>query len=467
MATTSIWWIRRDLRLADNPALTAALQSAEQVAPLFILDPQLLNSPHIGANRKAFLYQGLHQLAASLKDRGGQLLVRRGQPAQVLPEILAATGATRIAEADFSPYARHRDLRLVAMLPLELTAGLTVHSPAAVLKTNGQPYTIFTPFRKAWQALPAPTVHDVLPAPARINTPPGLPGDPIPTAPALPANIPFPPGEAEAQRRLQGFVKQAGLHQYATTRNRLDLDGTARLSPYLRFGMLSARQAAVTALAHIEAAPQSAAAWLNELIWREFYIAILYHFPRVRTANFQSKFDGMPWSNNPAHFAAWCQGRTGYPVVDAAIRQLLHTGWMHNRARMIVASFLVKHLQIDWRWGERFFRQHLLDGDPAANNGGWQWAAGTGTDAAPYFRIFNPTLQGQKFDPLGHYVRRWLPELARVPAANIHTPWLLSPREQQQFGCVIGRDYPPPLVDHAQARSRALAAYSHIKTKRQ
>ena len=244
----------------------------------------------------------------------------------------------------------------------------------------------------------------------------------------------------------------------------MDLDGTSRLSPYLRFGMISARQCAVAALEAMAAAPDEAArqgaeTWLNELIWREFYMAILYHFPNVLQEAFRPELRAIPWSNDPAQFAAWCEGRTGYPVVDAAMRQLVETGWMHNRARMIVASFLVKDLLIDWRWGERFFMQHLIDGDPAANNGGWQWTAGVGTDAAPYFRVFNPTLQAAKFDPDGAYVRRWLPELARVPDKHIHAPWLMPLDVQRTAGCVIGQGYPAPIVEHGAARDRVLAAY--------
>ncbi len=467
MATTAIWWIRRDLRLTDNPALTAALSAGEQLIPLFIIDPALVNSEYVGANRLAFLYDGLRALAADLHSRGGQLIVRQGDPLTVLQQLVSASGAAAIfAEADVSPFARRRDARVAARLTLRLTAGASVFPPDAVLKADGTPYTVFTPFSKAWKALPAPQPADLLAAPAQISAPPGLPTESIPAAPALPKDIPFPAGEAEARRRLEKFEGQ--MQQYGDVRDRMDLNGTSRLSPYLRFGMLSMRQAAVSARSAIEAAPTPAAAksattWLNELIWREFYQSILYHFPRVRTSNFQLKFNRMPWENNKAHFAAWCQGRTGYPVVDAAMRQLSHSGWMHNRARMIVASFLVKHLLIDWRWGERFFMQYLLDGDPAANNGGWQWTAGCGTDAAPYFRIFNPILQGKKFDPHGNYVRRWLPELANVPPALIHTPWEMSPLEQQAAGCRIGQHYPAPLVDHNRARDRALAAYNQVK----
>jgi deoxyribodipyrimidine photo-lyase len=232
--------------------------------------------------------------------------------------------------------------------------------------------------------------------------------------------------------------------------------------------MLSARQAAAAAPLAMERAPDAAArqgaeTWLNELIWREFYIHILHHFPHVRRHSFRPELEAIPWANDEAAFAAWCAGRTGYPVVDAAMRQLAETGWIHNRARMIVASFLVKDLLIDWRWGERWFMQHLLDGDPAANNGGWQWTASTGTDAAPYFRIFNPVLQGQKFDPDGAYVRPWLPELAGVPGEFIHQPWAMPVEMQRRARCVVGQDYPAPVVDHTQARERTLAAYGQAR----
>ena len=228
--------------------------------------------------------------------------------------------------------------------------------------------------------------------------------------------------------------------------------------------MLSARQAARAAYQLLnapatDAGRRGAEVWLNELIWREFYASILYHFPNVRREAFQPQLRAIPWSNDATAFAAWCEGRTGYPIVDAAMRQLVQTGWMHNRARMIVASFLVKDLLIDWRWGERFFMQHLVDGDPASNNGGWQWTAGVGTDAAPYFRIFNPILQGEKFDPHGDFVRRWVPELARVPARFMQRPWEMTPLEQRQAGCLLGQDYPLPIVDHGAARERTLAAY--------
>ena len=469
--TTAIWWVRRDLRLTDNQALAAALAQAEQVIPAFILDPALLDSPYVGDKRVAFLLGGLRRLDADLRARGSRLVVRRGEPLAELRALLEESGATSIlAEEDFSPYARQRDRRVAEALPLQLTGGVTIYPPGAVLKPDGEPYTVFTPFGRTWKALPQPSERDVLTAPASLAAVPALPSLAIPDSPALPDGVPFPPGEAEAQRRLAAFVDgdEPPIYGYAAARDRLDREGTSRLSPYLRFGMLSARQAVVAARAAAETAGgaqerQGAETWLNELIWREFFVHILYHHPQVRGASFRPEYERIAWENDIGAFSAWCEGRTGYPVVDAAMRQMVQTGWMHNRARMIVASFLVKDLLIDWRRGEHFFMQHLVDGDPAANNGGWQWTAGTGTDAAPYFRIFNPILQGKKHDPDGIFVRRWLPELAGVPDKNLHAPWEMPEEVQRQAGCVIGEDYPAPIIDHAWARERTLAAYAHAR----
>ncbi|GAB4541235.1 MAG: deoxyribodipyrimidine photo-lyase [Anaerolineae bacterium] len=469
--TTAIWWIRRDLRLTDNQALTLALQNADEVIPVFVLDPALLASSYVGSRRLAFLLEGLRCLDVDLRARGSRLILRQGDPAEELGVLRAESNAGLIcAEEDVSPYARRRDARVARDLPLQLVNGLTVHPAGAILKGDGTPYMVFTPFSRAWKASPLPGAGDILPAPHRILTPRGLASLPIPDQPGLPPGVPFLPGEAEALQRLGRFVdgEAALVFGYAEGRNRLDMAATSGLSPYLRLGMISARQAVVAALAAIEAASHAQArkgaeTWLNELIWREFYVNILYHFPHVRHGSFRPEYDAIRWDNDGDAFSAWGAGRTGYPVVDAAMRQLAETGWMHNRARMIVASFLVKDLLIDWRWGERWFMQHLVDGDPAANNGGWQWTAGTGTDAAPYFRVFNPVAQGRKFDPEGAFVRRWLPELERVPARYIHEPWKMSPEEQRQAGCTIGEDYAGPIVDHAWARQRVLSAYARAR----
>ena len=466
-----IWWIRRDLRLHDNQALHHALQLGVPIIPLFILDPTFDASSCVGEARRDWLWGALAELETDLRSRNAQLLVRRGAPVTVLAELVAATQAQQIvAEADASPYAVSRDRAIRRNLPLHLVPGVGIQALGAVTKDDGLPYTVYTPynrrFKAHWRGQWAATSATLLPAPVAIAFPHALPltSDPLPVARNTSAD--FPPGEGAARARLLRFIQgdRAPVHAYGLGRDRPDHAGTSQLSPYFRFGQISAREAAILAVQAVERAPTDTARdqaeiWLDALIWREFYQTILMRFPRVREQSFRPEYDHIRWRNEPAEFDAWCAGQTGYPFVDAAMRQLRAIGWMHNRARMAVASFLVKDLLIDWRWGERWFMQQLLDGDPAANNGGWQWAAGTGTDAAPYFRIFNPVSQGTKHDPMGNYVRRWVPELAKLPPGVIHEPWKLTASEQRHLGCVIGRDYPARMVDHSMARERTLAAY--------
>lgn len=462
----AIWWVRRDLRLHDNQALEAARRHGEELIPLWISDPVLLNSRTRSSRRIAFLRDGLHALDNQLRVKGSRLIVRYGAPREVLQALVSETAANAVyAEADYTPYARRRDDDIARTLPLHLFDGVAVHAPGDVLKADGKAYAVFSAFRRTWLALPFPNSEALLPSPERL--PPAPPIDS--SALGLQAEEQFghttlfPAGEAEALRRFDRFVAN-GMAAYAEQRDALDVPGTSCLSPYLRFGMLSPRRAAIAALEAAAGGVGGARTWLDELIWRDFFIHVLYHFPFVQHRSFRERYRSLPWREDEEQLAAWQHGHTGYPIVDAAMRQLQTTGWLHNRARMIAASFLSKHLLLDWRAGERWFRQQLLDGDLAANNGNWQWIAGTGTDAAPYFRIFNPISQGKKHDPEGSFVRRWVPELARVPTRFVHEPWQMPPKLQQDTGCVIGVDYPPPIVDHGAARERALTLYrDHVE----
>jgi deoxyribodipyrimidine photo-lyase len=460
---TAIWWIRRDLRLRDNHALCSALAIGARVIPLFIMDPAILNSGyHQAAKRRvSFLNQGLRSLDDTLRARGNRLIVRRGAPQKIIADILRESGASAVfAEEDYSPYARRRDSTVAAMAPLKLLSGVSVHPPGDIRKTDGSPYVVFTPFSRLWRTLPVPP-DSVLPAPEFIPSGPKLTSLELPEIQEQSPD--FPPGESEAQKRLERFTS-GPIYRYALARDIPGVDGTSSLSPYLRFGMISARDAVCAALrardrASGESGRRGPDTWIGEIIWRDFYLSVLYHFPEVLRRPFHAAFRNIAWAGTRPQLKAWQEGMTGIPVIDAAMRQLASIGWMHNRVRMITASFLAKNLLINWQEGELWFAQHLLDGDPAANNGGWQWAAGTGTDAAPYFRVFNPVLQSRKFDPEGVYIRRWVAELRDLPVKYIHEPWEMPPTVQKESGCRIGRDYPSPIVDLTESRARALAAY--------
>ncbi|NPV40201.1 MAG: deoxyribodipyrimidine photo-lyase [Anaerolineae bacterium] len=452
--TTVIWWIRRDLRLHDNPALAQALTGADCVIPVFVLDQRF--KPSFAQGRFSFLIQSLKALRTDLQTLGSSLVLREGDPVHELSRLIVECGASKIyAEADYSPFTRRRDKAVASVLPLTLVHGLTIHPPGSVVKGDGTPYTIFTPFRNAWLSLPL-DFHEITP-PVHLQPHQDLSSIPLPDSHENPL---FPAGEAAARLRLQEFLKTS-VSNYALERDRMDLEGTSRLSPYIRFGQLSMRYVYAQGLHSAAFSKENSgiSSWLNELIWREFFIHIMAAFPQVMRGAFRPNLRAVPWRDSSADLQAWQAGLTGYPLVDAGMRQLAQTGWMHNRARMITASFLAKHLLINWQSGEEWFMRHLLDGDPASNNGGWQWSAGTGTDAAPYFRIFNPVLQSRKFDPSGDYIRAWVPELANVPPNYIHEPWLMPMAVQSACGVRIGKDYPSPVVEHTAARARALAAY--------
>ncbi len=464
MPRVAISWFRRDLRVHDHPALAAAVADADIVIPVFVLDDTLLGGRWPAPNRLWFMRESLLTLSAALAARGAALRVVRGHPSEVVPRLARESGASDIyLTRDATPYGRRRD-RVVerhlaaAGIAVHARPGLYVHEPDELATADGRPYVVYGPFRRSWAVRPR---RPVLAAPDRIPGPGGpVRPDPVPELgppTADPSLIPQ-PGEDAARARLEAWLT-GGIDCYASRRDRLDLEGTSRLSQDLRWGLLSP----VEVVDRAEGGGDDRRMFVDEVAWREFYAHVLWHHPRVLGEPFRAAFAALPWRDDAQAFEAWCTGRTGYPVVDAAMRQLRATGWMHNRARMIAASFLAKHLLLDWRLGEAEFMRHLVDGDVASNDGGWQWTASTGTDPQPYFRVFNPILQGRRFDPDGRYVRRWVPELRGVEGPAIHQPWTLDPGAQAEAGVRIGRDYPAPIVDHAEARERALATYGAAK----
>ena len=440
----ALHWFRCDLRLSDNTALEAAVSAADVVIPIFIFDPRILTASDTGAPIVGFMLECLASLEKNVAAAGGKLIFRHGE----VEDEMGALGRETKARAlyfnrDYEPGARKRD---AAVEKLARAMGVEVHSfkdgvlhePDDVLKPDGEPYRVFTPYSRAWRLK---SKAPVLPA-VKFRQPPGFKnprGIGLPTVQELgfTLQIPLPPaGERAARDRLKIFA-DGDLLQYGSRRNFPAADSTSRLSPHLRLGTLSPR----TVLAAVEQgaakhpeARQDGDIFTNELIWRDFYRQILWHYPHVAGASFKEDYNDLKWENDDRLFQAWREGRTGFPVVDAGMRQLNTTGWMHNRVRMIVAMFLTKDLLISWQWGERYFMQKLIDADLASNNGGWQWSASTGTDAQPYFRIFNPIAQAENFDPEGVYIRKYVPEIDT-------------------------RDYPAPIVDHRAQRLKALALF--------
>ncbi len=464
--TTTIHWFRRDLRLTDNTALARAAAAGERLVPVFVLDDAILARRDTGASRVRFMLDCLAALAAALAKKGSRLFVLRGDPVEALMRVARAAKASAVHwNKDYEPYARARDAKVGEALA---TLGVRAHpwkdqvlfEEKEILTAQRRPFTVFTPYARVWRTQKATSPAGV----PRLPPPPDdldLPTIPLPDPAALgfASTIDLPkPGEAAATARLRAFVAD-GRDDYDARRDFPGCSGTSRLSPDLRFGVVSIRTV------HAATTGRSVAAqtFTTELIWRDFYQQLLFHHPNLERQAFRPAMRALAWENDRGMFAAWQRGETGYPIVDAAMRQLRETGWMHNRCRMIVASFLTKDLLIDWRWGERHFMRELLDGDLAANNGGWQWAASTGTDAQPWFRIFNPTAQGERFDPDGDYVRRWVPELAAVPTRWLHRPWELPAREAGGAGVVVGATYPERVVLHEERRRRALVMYGNTR----
>ena len=449
--TTAIVWFRSDLRLVDNPAWAAATADADRVVPLFVVDPVLWDRS--GEPRRRQLAAHLDALDRTLVGRGGRLTVRRGDPADLVVRLARESGADAVYwNDDVTPYARRRDARVAGALgdAAVVHQGRYVHAPGRIRTEAGDPYRVFTPFHRRWAATP----WDPWPESGEASVS-ADPGDGVPEEGAgVMAG-----GEHAAADRLAVFLDR--VDGYDEERDRPDLDTTSRLSADLKFGAIAPR----TVAAGVGDETEARRGFVRQLAWRDFYAAVMDAFPHTATRAMRSEYDGIRWRDDPEALAAWREGRTGYPIVDAGMRQLAAEGWMHNRVRMITASFLVKDLLIDWRLGERHFRRMLVDADVPQNVGNWQWVAGTGTDAAPYFRVFNPVAQGKRFDPNGEYVRRWVPELAGLEAPAVHAPWEAGPLEVSAAGVVLGDTYPAPIVDHAEARVEALAAYEAARNR--
>ena len=456
----ALHWFRNDLRLRDNPALHDAARADDGLAALFVLDERLLDASGREAPRTRYWLACLQSLATSLAERNVPLIVVTGDPVERVPEIARRHRIDVVSwNADYSPYATSRDDAVRHALEAEgrrvhARKGRVVFESREVRTRTGGAYSVFTPYARNWRERLAAGGPDPLRAPrlrglADVRAQGLAAGD----AAASVAHLEAPaPNEDAALRRLDAFVEHR-MARYDEDRDRPAVDGTSRLSAALRFGLLSPAQCVRRALDAADADPRARAGadkWIGELIWRDFYAGILSEHPIAARSALKPAFRRLRWDDDPEAFAAWREGRTGYPIVDPGMRQLAATGWMHNRVRMIAASFLVKDLLINWRRGEEHFMACLVDGDPASNNGGWQWAASTGSDAVPYFRIFNPTAQGERFDPEGDYVRRYVPELAGLPGRSAHRPWD-SP--------LAAAGYAPPIVDHAERRQIALARY--------
>ena len=475
-------WLRRDLRTDDQAALHHALRAARQVWCCFVFDADILQPLPRADRRVEFIRESLVELDAQLRTHqpAGGLIVRHAVAANEIPRLALALHVQAVyANHDDEPAALARDSRVRGALA---ESGIALHTGkdhviferSEVLTASGKPYSVFTPYKNAWLKKLEPFYVSAYPVASYAHCLAPLPDGVTAGVPTL-AEIGFEPtnlhemrmgtGANGAQQMLADFLPR--MDRYEEARNFPSVKGPSYLSTHLRFGTVSVRTLAHEAATRMHHGSHGAATWLSELIWRDFYHQVLHHHPHVVGASFKPEYDAIRWEHGKhaeALFAAWCAGRTGYPLVDAAMAQINRSGYMHNRLRMVVASFLVKDLGIDWRWGERYFAEKLNDYDLAANNGGWQWAASTGCDAQPYFRIFNPVTQSEKFDASGKFIRRYVPQLAGLSDKAIHAPWLARPIELAEAGVVLGENYPQPTVMHDEAREKTLARYAVVKT---
>lgn len=453
----AIHWFRRDLRIRDNPALHQACTSSKELVPLYLLSEWQKTHPWTGPKRQQFLCESLEDLSRSLSRLGGRLILRKGPQLEEIEKLLSETRADALfLNKDPDPFGKAVETQLKKLCQDRGVAfhsfdDVSLHPFDAILKQDGTPYRVFTPFSKPWLA---ESVQDLSPAPTHLSTPAELSSLPLPDLSCWglgpQSTGALPGGEAQARDRLAAALTHR-IDSYDTNRDSPGIAGTSRLSQDLRWGTISVREL------YRSARTKSSENYPKELGWRDFYFSILHHFPDVLEQEFNPDWRGLPWKTPDGKFDAWREGQTGFPIVDAGIRELLSTGFMHNRVRMIVAMFLTKDLHLDWRLGEQFFAQHLVDGEIASNNGGWQWSAGTGADAAPYFRIQNPWAQSKRHDPEGRYIRRWVPELAGATAKSIYTP--PAPGQSVHPG------YPKPILDHSTERDVTLALFKDHKAR--